>query len=407
MNFYNFRKVNRERNFWVYKHPLFQRERPQDLHLLRRRTCPGVDGRKVRPDVTIGVYSKPANITPNVFSPPAMDVSKKIATVSPHESSSDSDSDDRKRKVVATRKKSEEDLKAVLSKSPFSTEETPAKKQRTASIEEDFVPSVDRYMRGPSRLAFSPLAQTPVASVSDMNAQSALVSKVSKQLEEHAKNAAGRFAMKKRAGTPSYISDSMRYNGLTYDDEVEIYDSARGCVVERNTRKPIQDDTVSEDGSENSATVVSFTECEVPKIINTTAPITDAEAIDTVIDKLRQFDDYRFSEMTVAVVKFCMTTNPHDPSISEKAIELMTSHEELAHEFCRYKIALSPSTCNHEQFMKDLFSGKSKDTVRGFKTFVLNTLKDVVRDSNCSEWSESSVLTDCYNIWFSGLTLSV
>ena len=48
LNFYNFRKVNRERTFWIYKHDLFHRDRPEDLHLLRRRTCPGVDGRKNR-----------------------------------------------------------------------------------------------------------------------------------------------------------------------------------------------------------------------------------------------------------------------------------------------------------------------------------------------------------------------
>lgn len=47
LNFYNFRKVNRERTFWIYRHPLFHRDRSFDLHLLRRRTCPGVDGRKV------------------------------------------------------------------------------------------------------------------------------------------------------------------------------------------------------------------------------------------------------------------------------------------------------------------------------------------------------------------------
>eukprot|EP00559_Dactyliosolen_fragilissimus_P005498 CAMPEP_0184872252 /NCGR_PEP_ID=MMETSP0580-20130426/41178_1 /TAXON_ID=1118495 /ORGANISM="Dactyliosolen fragilissimus" /LENGTH=480 /DNA_ID=CAMNT_0027375015 /DNA_START=402 /DNA_END=1841 /DNA_ORIENTATION=+ len=51
LNFYNFRKVNRERTFWVYRHALFHRDRPGELHLLRRRTCPGVDGRKHRPEI--------------------------------------------------------------------------------------------------------------------------------------------------------------------------------------------------------------------------------------------------------------------------------------------------------------------------------------------------------------------
>lgn len=49
LNFYNFRKINRERTFWVYYHPLFHRDRPQELHKLRRRTCPGFDGRRHRP----------------------------------------------------------------------------------------------------------------------------------------------------------------------------------------------------------------------------------------------------------------------------------------------------------------------------------------------------------------------
>lgn len=46
LNFYNFRKINRERTFWVYYHPLFHRDRPGEMHRLRRRTCPGFDGRR-------------------------------------------------------------------------------------------------------------------------------------------------------------------------------------------------------------------------------------------------------------------------------------------------------------------------------------------------------------------------
>jgi len=48
LNFYNFRKVNRERNFWVYQHPLFHRDRPQELRNLRRKTCPRFDGSKLK-----------------------------------------------------------------------------------------------------------------------------------------------------------------------------------------------------------------------------------------------------------------------------------------------------------------------------------------------------------------------
>lgn len=47
---YSFRQINRERTVWVYRHPLFQRDRPQDLHLVRRRgaCATGMDGRKKR-----------------------------------------------------------------------------------------------------------------------------------------------------------------------------------------------------------------------------------------------------------------------------------------------------------------------------------------------------------------------
>lgn len=56
LNFYNFRKINRERTFWVYYHPLFHRDRPEEMPKLRRRTCPGYDGRKNRPSGGLSPY---------------------------------------------------------------------------------------------------------------------------------------------------------------------------------------------------------------------------------------------------------------------------------------------------------------------------------------------------------------
>ena len=52
----------------MYKHPLFHRDKPHDLHLLRRRTCPGVDGRKVRPDLEIGIIGNGLR-SPSMVSP--------------------------------------------------------------------------------------------------------------------------------------------------------------------------------------------------------------------------------------------------------------------------------------------------------------------------------------------------
>ncbi len=58
LNFYNFRKINRERTFWVYYHPLFHRDRPEEMPKLRRRTCPGYDGRKNRPSGGLSPYDE-------------------------------------------------------------------------------------------------------------------------------------------------------------------------------------------------------------------------------------------------------------------------------------------------------------------------------------------------------------
>jgi len=46
LNFYSFRKVNRERSFSVYYHPNFHRDRPEDMVKLKRRTCSAYDARK-------------------------------------------------------------------------------------------------------------------------------------------------------------------------------------------------------------------------------------------------------------------------------------------------------------------------------------------------------------------------
>jgi len=399
----------------VYKHPLFQRDRPQDLHLLRRRTCPGVDGRKVRPEAEHGGQGYEPK---SVFSPKNVLSSMSAISVSPHESS---DSDEGS--VIATvskkrknaRKKSDSSLSsagedehlpepattdfAVSDHLPVSD-----KKQCIESGHTEFSTNVEKYMRGPNRLV-SPLAK-PASSQLDMNEQSVLVSKVSRQLDEHAKRAAatiGTGLMKKRTGaiTPTYVSDTMRYTALTYDDEIEIFDSARGCVVEKSISTNGDD---SDDESE-SATVVSFADNEVLESFNhiVSAPVEDPTIVINVMKQLLDANNSNISHLTAAVAEFCMTTDPQDPFLGEKAIQLMSNHAELAQEFCRYKIALSPNN-THGEFMKALFRGQSKDTLRGFKTFILNNLKDLVRETQ--SWNEAIVLSKCYNVWFSGVSLS-
>lgn len=389
----------------MYKHPLFHRDKPHDLHLLRRRTCPGVDGRKVRPETELRTIA-------TAFRSPTM--------VSPEPTDETSDSDDTNKEVEKKKRKSGSDNSksdvsllnenGILRSLDQENEFDVSKKQRVETIHPESLDTTEKYMRGPNRLV-SPIA---TACPADLKEQSLLVSKVSRQLDEHAKRAAltGKKCAKKRIGsvssvTPMYVSDTMKYHALTYDDEIEIFDSARGCVVERSSSKrDICTEDVSDDESENNATVISFNDNEVS--VDTTkhiisAPVQDANVINRVVSKLLSSNDN--SNSFVAIAAFCMRTNPNDPSLGEKAIQLMSNHADLAHEFCRYKIALSPNN-NHAEFMKEMFRGESEDTIRGFKTFVLNSLNDLVRQSESAAWNEFHDLTNCYNTWFSGVTAS-
>lgn len=364
-----------------------------------------------------------------MFSPKDQVPPRSVFAVSPHESS---DSDEESSmdgtyvtetlpETVAVKKRSsgslsftaDEQNKTMASDSsiilPPCTVEN--KKPRIESIHSE--PFLDPNSIGISQLV-SPSSKDSCASL-DVNQQAALVTKVSRQLEEHAKRAAaslGKGFMKKRAGglTLTYVSDTMKYHALTYDDEVDIYDTEQGCFVENNVKDLVfGTDDVSVDNSESSATLVSFSENEASGDSNGGNPILpyfDDNIIYQVIKQLHDARDDNISELTTAIAEFCLTTDPQDPLIGEKAIQLMSRHADLAQEFCCYKFALSPNSGNHEQCMIALFSGQSKDTIRGFKTFVLNKLKDLLRQLKSANKGGISTLTKCYNIWFSGVTLS-
>ena len=401
--------MNRERNFWVYKHPLFHRDRPHDLHLLRRRTCPGVDGRKVRPEVEL------RNLEAGFRSP--TNVSMTADTTSDSDAASEH-SEPKKRQSTSSRKQSDASLSSMTEDisefaAPLSTSTFMVRDN--IEIEKEplfetvhvggFASTGDQYMRGPSRLV-SPVAK--MASPADIQEQSLLVSKVARQLEQHAKRATismGKGAQKK--ATPVYVSNTMTSHSLTYDDEVEIFDSARGCVVERSSSK--MDTFASDDFSDDeSATVVSFNDSEVSAPASkyvVTAPVQDANVINEVLRNLLNASRDVNRDPIIPIAQFCMKTDPQDPTLGEKAIQLMSVHGDLAQEFCRYKIALSPNDHN-ASFMKEIFEDESGDTVRVFKTFVLNSLRDLVRQSKSAAWSESGDLTKCYDVWFSAVASS-
>jgi hypothetical protein len=429
LNFYNFRKINKERNFWVYKHPLFHRDRPEDLGMLRRRNCSAVDGRKVRPEIEL------SNLEADIRSPAFVD----------------SDSSDcipvatKKRKKHQILKRTNSDSSIDEYETDFSvpmltssvpsfmrshavtrTTSSESKRLRVDLTHATSMSSSPHLMKSSTRLISpSPSGKVKVSALE----QSHLVSKVAQKLEQHIKRATSK-KVRKSGGivTPPYdAKDTMKYHALTYDDEVEIFDTERGCVVERRdafgkcrttTGNISLNSAIVSPDTNKDAEMMASEKAEagtVDVIVDRSPPVDDYNVVDQVGSKIcnrgLEIDGVKDARVTAAVAMFCMKTNPHDPSLAEKLIQDMSMHECLRSEFCSYQVALSPDSRlsevdQHAQLLKQLFVNNTAEIVRTFKTWSLNKLTAIMNLSKSECWDESEHISKCYNTWFSGVTLS-
>ncbi len=260
--------------------------------------------------------------------------------------------------------------------------------------------------------------------------QSLLVSRVARKLEEHARRAAAAkgFNSKRRSGTvtPPYYSDTMKYHALTYDDEIEIYDSARGCVVERQQRTAtvVNDpdesySVISDDGGEDK----SKNSCNDEEN-DVTPPVENNLIVSEIVRKLHgwarqsRLASRVDGQLAAAITGFCMLTNPRHASFEEKCIELMLACGSLVNEFSHYQTALLPGclpACgltlkNSSRLtqINQLLNTDKKNTLRAFKVFLLNILEDLVNDKELVREvglsvSEAKSLDDCHQIWMHSL----
>lgn len=542
LNFYNFRKVNRERTFWVYRHPLFHRDKPSELYLLRRRTCPGVDGRKHRPDLDInsleaGVRSPPkvplpenirdelsdgsqANLTgagllkrqaySYLANTPRQKREKKLKVESigdktnKHRSNRpylDSLRDaDNVSKVTTTKadrltynpdcfiKSSPTSRIQVTSSflvnngqelttiqpsinssldmvSPCVTNDVNLSDdnvQANSTVEnlesygqKDRLQRQDAVRSGVDSDLFVPEKK----SRSERMEQAQLVSKVARQLEAHAKRAAAVAALncprksgRRRAGTVTppfaFTTATMKYHALTYDDEADLYESGEDSeVISISHKKFLGAAIVTDDDSEDSRSTQSKDDSannfSAGNLGNSSShddnklfksyfipPVKDTNLISEVVRKLHNWvGNNRFAsrddgQLAAAIAGFCMSTAPQDPSLADKALELLIACGTLAQEFRRYKTALLPKTAFSDIFstidtpteplhIEEMFHGEcdGKDTVRIFKVFLLNRLDDLVRDSDLEKnvhltRNETDTLHGCVKVWFAGVKAS-
>lgn len=464
LNFYNFRKVNRERTFWVYRHQLFHRDRPNELHLLRRRTCPGVDGRKQRSEndgsTSRSQSPKPASRRSYYSNDDQSDESVALSSGKKKRKArytEEAEMKKQKRKQAVAQSALDFDNKAIPADECENDEKSQEIKEVKIMNEQDSPSSVinsdlithivppesDEY-KGPSGLpkrAVSPsiFGDNEKKERSSSFEQSVLVSRVSRKLEEHAKRAAAAkgIGSKRRSGTvtPPFSSDTMKYHALTYDDEIEIFDSERGCVVERQQRS---EPAVPTD-SDESASIISNDEEHGVKGLgkrsvsfhhdcnkNTSIPpVQNDDIVSEIVKKLhgwtRQsaFASKVDGQLAAAIAGFCMITNPRDANFEDKCIELMFQCGSLVTEFRSYKAALLPGCLLLEGLapkksprlevqIKQLFSGDKINTVRVMKVFLLNSLEDLVNNSSLftnvgMSKSETESLNHSYQIWLTCL----
>eukprot|EP00934_Nitzschia_sp_Nitz4_P000140 Nitzschia sp. Nitz4//scaffold20_size174350//32995//35424//NITZ4_002086-RA/size174350-augustus-gene-0.46-mRNA-1//-1//CDS//3329541761//140//frame0 len=380
LNFYSFRKINRERNVWIYKHKLFHRDRPEDLHQVRRRTCPGVDGRKQR-------FSR--------FS--AQKLSKydddKANASSDESSSEDASGDESAMFAAAANKKRRAALPLNSSnkraRSPWEPElaESPVKADITILPEP--VASPSSVVEPPKTLIKEPDAEensvvSKRAERLEMIERSSIVSEVAMKLEEYVKKAMkGRGSGRsRRTGvvTPPYGSSTsnISFRGLiTYDDEYEVEDCS-GVITDG-------DDSLQ--SSVPDCSVIS----NAPNMF--AVPVSSEDLVKKIVTEIKQRAESSSGDSEVIhacamVAELLMSNAPGEDidSSSTKIAALLASSNVLAMDFRLYRSALRPENAEEPRddamehdhvsiVQQTLGSGSGRaETLRQFKIFAANLL---------------------------------
>ena len=427
---------------WIYKHKLFHRDRPDDLHRVRRRTCPGVDGRKQR-------FSRFSARKLNQFddskSPQSSDDESSLEETSVEESDERPSSKKRLMENDDHESHSSKRTRRLWNSSKFSDNKQDEDIKIDTSIVSHSVPSPtsvfeahESLVRHDSTEADDDLSTNRRNDRLEMIEQSIVVSEVATKLEEFARKALrGRGGSRTRRNgggvvTPPFGSSrqySISSRGLlTYDDEIE---DNSGVVTDGD------DSSAGEDGSFAGGADTSHSVKAVQKAF-LVAPVCDTQTVKSITECILSASTYQTRGTmiaTSAVARFCMTTPPNDDgSLAEKILELISSCDKLAYEFQLYRGALRPGNCLGESIslvssdgLEDENSGKlpepsskddwdrdtsRNDAVRDFKTFAVNCIQKVLLRKNGGFGdvpfidSEASKLQYTADIWLKSVGMN-
>lgn len=453
LNFYNFRKVNRERTFWIYRHPLFHRDRPHDLHLLRRRTCPGVDGRKVRGGSSLNLGESMIGMMMNSGSP-SNTIDKNISLEEGCEAMA----------CASKEEELEENKVDLKSKNSLDFNKENIVVQSSNSIELDEVESTlgSPDVKVNAEFSSSDKSKNEIFSLLDLKRKRCMINHDSscnpplenkddkfvatpnievvfkkqkfeqeklqrlvrevseeetkiffknfkkrmptnlaqKQQQRIVSQVAQKLQRKARKGPKNQhvYGDTMKYHALTYDDEIKPYLANHVKV----------DAAISPKLGLYSSVLISD-ESDVSSIDETTIPFSDYNINHLKNPILVRNIHYKILEelgcVPATVVYFCVTTSPLHKNLEQKLKKMLSSYSSVQKDFTRYCAALFPHTspppsqtdvyseCLEEhQFLTPVHSYTTKTSlVRDFAAFALYLMDLLLSNPKLLEQCSSSM----------------
>ena len=348
---------------WVYKHDLFHRDRPEDLALLRRRTCPTIDGRR---------QSLPRPV-----------LSKTTSSNHPTRSANETSSGTKSRASIGTH-----DKKRQIASPPFPKKSfQPLAKRPSLGGRTGSPTTIDTYFPNSVPLTESEdsddqgIGLTSSERRAKAEDQAMIVLKIASQLAEHVRDPKNGSRISGLV-TPTYGASR---NGsissgslLTYDDEGEKMNFNYDHVPEYSYT-PTGTDVSNKLTSRTKPRSTNF-EKHTPL-----SKLASKETIERLVEALDI--DTRLEMFTAAnVSQFCMMTFPTCSDNEDGCVpirSLLTSCQQLAAEFNLYRLALSPLTApatQYESFQRMWVHEEScRETTRSFSVFAVNRMQSLLR----------------------------
>ena len=394
---------------WIYKHNLFRRDHPEDLHLVRRRTCPGADGRKQRFS-RFSARSKVNQVVASTDSGASPD--NKTAQASSAAAKKSPVADKSSPKTVLQKRGFERSVtssRAATSASPTKrsricssgSSSSKQKEEKTTSVIDDsmlITVSPTDTLKTEEHLALIGATHDR----SEMAEHSMIVSNVAMKLEQFA-----RKAMKTRSSivTPPFTKSEGAFSAssgvLTYDDEDHGYESDDHPKIVRRSSNASLGGVVTDSETSSVADETSLTGGESssssPSRSKLTLLVTDLKKVEGIKQRLLSGTPFLARgglQAPTVVAGFCMSTSPTgDKDLSSKILHLISSSGALLSDFQCYRAALHPRLQPCESNMKHHRAAKStvhqiwsraasrNDAVRDFKIFAVNCLRMILSKS--------------------------